>query len=1218
MKMLWMMFVFGLATTLTAQTTFDRIYDDPSLASQNLDAYAKTLRTVIRENPSEVAGVVALRRHLGLSERLANEKPLYDLLESLRVNDFAQTGVYANEYNDAWLRVARVYAPLTPSEVRKIARPRMGITKFKVVGPFAEDGAPAHDDIFPPEVVTRVPDTYRGAWSELAWRDAPVVDPDSGIVDLHELDRFSGSGYYCLSNLVLGASDVDALLSVRFFGSGKVWLRGELLADIDRRQHQYPMVVLPVSLVRGQNPLLIKISGVSMLQVRITDRSGGLIKGLMPTAPQSLDNLRCGHGQPKIANIQPSDLRNMPTGDSASEGFACADIYAHHDFMYRFAECLDDALAVSDANPTQTVLYVNMLDRSPLYSRSQKNQRRRALLSSVLERSPDHVWAMLELAKIEARNDDMDRAVELLNRARDAGCVLALLDSARLYRDKSWRAQRVAALRLAVQQAGDSDYVQTQRLQLAVADNDLRLQETILTTLLKRRAGDVSLLARLASVQFRLAKPENALVTVERLIAVQPNDWYTRLRELEAHVALAVGEQANKHFVRAEAIARQMMRLRVDRDESLKILAEAYVAANRIDDAQRVHREILELDPSEHSVRRRMAHLSGEALEPWRPFAVSFEDALKHDVTSKDFPRADSAVVLDELIQIVYSDGSSYNYVHTVRKILTQGGVDAYGRENPSGEVVTARTVFPDGSALEPVSFNGRTIEFPGVRVGCYLDLAYVYRTGATPRRTLDGDRFYFRDYKLAEPFAISRWVVDTPSDVRLNLHWHNFETSDRHTYSVTSHDDRRTHVWDVRDPVNHENEGFMPAVTEYIPWVETSVPHDWRRVARELAQNNVGGVATSREVRAKALEVTENAETDVAKARAIYVWVNANITTEGDSDNPHQTLMALSGDRKELFAAMCRSAGVTLGYAVVDRDLALRNPTEEGLPMLDWKRIWEGDFETNFMTVRDGDGFVFVDLTDRLRPFGALSSRLGGAPVILYHAGDYHQTTLPLVDASRDRYQTTATLSLTNEGKATVKGTLEAHAETGYSLKEAYRTAAESQRRRIAQGDLAALYAGFQLTDLKFPKLDVVGEPLTRQYTGETGVLWQGSGDARTMDQPMEKLGPLLSALTSREKRKFDLLLPFRLFQRDTVRIKPPSDWAFEELPKDLVIPSAPLTITMKYRLDDGDLVITREMSIGAGRIKTFWYPELVALVAKIKEREDQKLKLVPVKSKD
>jgi len=1203
--------VLCAAVAASAQdfAALEKIYLDDALKTHDLDAHAQSLIEVISARPDKPEGWLALQRLVGLRRDLADQKPLHAMLHEFAAGDFKRCGVYADSYAEAYCELARDF--LADTSWHAVARRWGGLTAASWIGPFAESGPSAHDDAFPPEVNTNFGRTATGAFGPVQWTPVRPVEDLDGEIDLGNEARWLGCGYYVAFSLV-AAADREVTFKPRFNGPGRVWLNGRLLVDVDARAKDYPQLWLDAQLQRGRNLLMVKLSALSPLNVRMRTRDGMVPEGIVCEAPTAATASVAASVQiaaplklspPELAGLgdkQPASARQM-----AALLLGRAYAFKTHGLVEASSELVEQALAAAPDEPLVRLEWLDMLESSPLYGSGERRRQQVATLADLLTKHPGLVPAHLKQSALLVRDERWQDAQQALNDAAKAapGNWRVALAEAEMFQRAGWRAQWLQGLRSAQKLSphaipvlqGLSRYWNWRSLPFAQMEFD--------RAILARMPGHRDALATLISTLLRAAQPEEALKLARLQATLDPVNDYAQSRLATALLANTRLDEACEVYERMAA--------RTSRPEYA--WQDAAKASLQFGDAARAAKylqRVVTASPGEHASRRQLDRLQGRAENFWKPYATSFEDALKHDVGAAQFPRADSALVLDEMVQLVYADGSSQSYVHQVRKILTQQGVDERGREDINGELVLARTIRPDGSVLEPITYSGNQVEFPGVAIGCYIETAWLTNADANPWRTLMGDRFYFSDQKLSEPFAISRFVLVAPAAMPLSIRVLNMHADD---FTQQSADGVTTRVWDVRRPQHPQAEDFSPSSLETIPWVEIVQPRDWRRKARETAETGLGiGRKITGLVRKQADALVQGCTTDEQRARKIYAWVNANLTTQGESFHPHQSIKALAGDRQELFVALCLAAGVKVGFAAADYAPEYKPAIEDDLPSLNWAFVRREDFPLFLVVVAGDDGApIYLDLGDRLRPFGFLSARRCRAPVLVWRDGSTQLAQLPATDANTDRFENRASIQLAADGSATIEGSISIFGDRAWGLKDGLRNQPADEMQSQLEGELAGLYPGFEIESFTTPAIDDPGTPLVRTFKGKVSNLARAQGGTLALALPMESLGQLLSALVSSTERRTALLLNFDLHQQDEVRIAAPAGWRFKSIPAGLVYPTVPMLYSLQFELKDGALVIRRGLALGPGRIEPSGYGQLTRQVKKISEAEEVTIEL-------
>ena len=1023
-----------LAPALSAQTpdgkALEQVFLDPVLKTGDLDTYAVSLAALI-----EKANLPALRRWDEIEGDVSNPRAVFKALSVLAKDDFKACGSNADEFVDAYVHLSRRMS--SDLAWQNLAVKWRGVTETAYVGPFAEGVASAHDDAFSPEVMLDFAATYDGIYGPVAWAHSKYTKPLKAELDLYAQQRWAGYCYYVATALV---SDEDraAVIKLKFSGPGKIWLNGEYLLDADARGQELPdELELSVNFKRGRNVLMVKLSSISMLRIRVRDTAGQPFTNVLAVVPAA------GDKPVPMKTGQPTMLR--PPGPKALQGLsekaamaddrlaalwllAQADEAKARGLEDDFAWCTAQAAKLLPADPLVQLAFVRSMDRSRLYSGGERRRVTRDLTTQLLAADPALIPGVFAQAELLASDERFREAVKLLQGSLEHTPAKwrVHLQLAEVFRDAGWVTEQQSAINAAMKDAPDSLPVLSAASDFYASVGALARETELDKQRLAILPGEPDAHMSLANTLSRTGDLDGSIKHWRILVAGDPGNDFMLGRMAEVLAGNGKLSEALEVYEKLAAAAARP-------EEALYEAARVCLQLGREDQGMQYLDRVVAVDPGHHLARRQLQRMRGESEDFWSAHATAWEEIMQHDITREQFPRAASAMLLDELIQYVYADGSSATFVHQVRKILTQEGVDARGKERITGELIVARTIQPDGTIIEPITQPGGLVEFPGVKVGALLDVAYVLRADGGPHQTLDGDAFFFVDQTLNEPFAISRWVVLAPSAMRLNPIYHNL-TSENEGVTIKQEKAGAQTVWtwDVRNPRMPEYEQFMPAAPEFVPWVELVNPRDWRVRARKLADEGLRKVMDTPLIRERAKQLCGELTSDEARARAIYAWVNATFTTAGDSWNAHQALKSGAGDREDLFISLCVAAGIEVGFAYVDPPATYKRPPEESLPRPHWAYPNKDDFDSMAVVVRrEAGGYAWLDMTDRLRPFGEIPSRLANAPAILWFDGEYELAFLPGTEREKDRFENRVHIKLKSDGSATLEGSITILGET-------------------------------------------------------------------------------------------------------------------------------------------------------------------------------------------
>ncbi|MHC4840518.1 MAG: hypothetical protein ACYTDT_06080 [Planctomycetota bacterium] len=1172
------------------------LFEDPCLLKLDYDGHLQNLCRLIKQDPSSIDALAALHRAMELRKQVNTDRPLYDLLQPIADEDFKACGAHAADYVEVYSTLAAEFD--ATHSWQPVIKRWLGVREWMFVGPFAEQVASVHADVFPPESRFDVNASYDGAFEQVKWQEVRYVDPLEDEVDFNVQKRWSGYGYYLATNFV-SASDREAVLLISATGPGKVWWRGQPLIDMDVRGRDLPVMSLPVKLSRGANLLMIKVSGMGDWSVKFHDGAGRPINDFVPSKPTNVKaQVVTGGDFPDHLAI-PAALASQDGIDELLQ----STIYRKHDMDYAAFELLEDVfeieIAAAKPNVFRLLEVLRLTDDSPLLSGPAKRRRSNTIVKLLANSDNAGDAADYFKGKLLASNDQVQVATEVFRKLAKSvpGAFLPWLELAKLYETVEWRAEWKHALNMADKLAPQALAVALQWEDFFSARRDTGGEIAIDRRYLETRPSSRDALLSLALNLQRVGKPDEGLKYARLAVKSDPGNEFAMNRLAQSLVLTGNLDEALEVYESLAAMT-------AEPEGVLQEAASQCLKLGKDEQAEKLLKRVIEIAPGSHTARRQLGLLTGQDYDFWKRDATNWEQVKDYEVKAEDFPRANSALVIDELIQWVFADGSSISYTRQVRKILTQDGVDGRGKERIRGELVLARTIKADGTELEPITQAGGLVEFPGVEVGCYIDIAYLLHTPPNPHGRLLGDVFYFMDQGMDEPFGVSRWVIYNQGKP-LQFIQHNTDDSLKHSISRSASYER--HEFSRAKPEHPDFEPYMPSPLEFIPWIEVIDERDWHSRVREAADYGLSRCRTTKQLRTKAHELTKGAKDDTAKAKAIYQWVNANFRSRGSAWNAHQALGDMAGDRERLFIALCAGAEINLGFAYVDRAQPYKLPDLERPARPSWMYRSDNDYTDFFITVRNADGQrSWISMEQRLAPFGVVSSRMADASALVFEDSRYRLVRIPGQDSQKDRFENHINIELNADGSADVDGKLVFHGDRSYSAKESLTNRTEEDRNRELIGDLSAQIPGFSATELGHPDLATVGTPLTRTFKGNTKQMAKATGDTLTLSLPMEKYGRLLSILVAGEKREYDLDLAFNMHQLDELRITPPAGYSFSEVPKSLLYPTTPLEYALEVELDGRELVIKRSLTLGPGRFYPSQYPDLQRQINRIRKAED------------
>ena len=613
----------------------------------------------------------------------------------------------------------------------------------------------------------------------------------------------------------------------------------------------------------------------------------------------------------------------------------------------------------------------------------------------------------------------------------------------------------------------------------------------------------------------------------------------------------------------------------------------------------------------------RLARLCALALFMFGPAVRVSCQSLSKAADATDYP-SEPFVVEDDSIRLAFeNDGTSVRDESIRVRIQSDLGLQRYGLmtlgyqgsfENVEVDYVRVRK--PDGSLVSTPSENVQDMPAAITREApFYSDLRekHISVKGLSVGDTLES-HVVWRATKPLVPgqfwvsFNTTLDFIDLHYQVRVSIPRERAVTwsSEGLQPVITDEGARRVFTWttsqltreaaDIEGSSEEKDKKKGSAIPEKPEHAKSGRPEvlmssfqsweavgDWyRSLIKDRAQ-------PSPEIRAKAAELTKNMTTEDAKVRAIYDYVSTQIRYIGVAlgigrYQPHLAAEVLGNqygdckDKHTLLAALLGAVGVNAFPALINS----ASKIDEGVPS-------PGQFDHVITAVPRGDGYIWLDTTPEVAPFGYLISALRDkrALVILAEASPSLVATYASPPSpSSESFHAEATLS----DSGTLEGTLDwsiQGEDTALLLRSAFRKTPMPKWKDLVQ--LISLRSGFagEVSDVRVESVTDIEQPLrwTYKYARKEFPDW---ANRRVAD-----LMPSMNAPRVDEKTT------------DPVKLGSPGEFHFSsyvKLPKGSA-PQLPPAHDLKeafadystsYAFEDGVLKIDRRMVIRKSEVSS------------------------------
>ncbi|MDR1613006.1 MAG: tetratricopeptide repeat protein [Planctomycetota bacterium] len=892
------------------------------------------------------------------------------------------------------------------ADARQIHRQRGLAMEWSVAGPFPS----LHPNLFgipelprteclDPESALRDPP---GAEDFQRWLRSPPRRPvpESAAIPVLRPWRWlgrTGDGAVLLeTSLNMEEADPRAAFHLWINVSWTMYLDGAAVAAVNRDRAEAPLehaVELPLS--RGWHDVVLLLAPPSDASDR--SESGAALRlasssafswaaaapeRVVPTPPARLREAR----RPRYM-MELAAAANQDPALRAAYAVSCFDQGMHNEAAWHAAL----AARVNQENINLLVLAGDYAMRDPLTPGERRGDMASAWYRRALSLRDDLAPALLFFARrageagrgAEAR-DYLDRAFNanpkslqvLLARARWASSFLppaasrALLEecaeafpsslvvrreNAALPFGEYWDLERrVAACRAAVS-AGDVTPESAMLLGEALADSgDVQAAASAVRDALAAFPDDLSVLVWAADVYARILLYEDAVRTVE-----------------------------------------QALRLTPDRPSLWRLLGDLSREMGRKEEAVGYWRTSLAGDPGQRDLADMLHALSDDQGRNYFDGGYDAEKLVRE--VDASLHSGDIVRILDRSVVSMSRDGSYRRLTHEIDLALTRRGGDILADIRPRGELLTARTIFPDGETLDPEPFPGHSgLRLPTLLPGAARELQFLETVPAGDGVPAPISAWYFQDPSGRTPLLTSEYVVRVPRFFPLVHSLRAFGREVEFEKTVEGAED--VYRWTARLGLSPDEPDAVH-VSERLPFVEIGAAVTWEVVTQGILRRLTSRLTPGRGMLAllSSLRTMDGDAVDLENtARAIYRFVCDNIEAVSGPEMAAHVLADRRGDPTLLLLAMLRAAGFDAHPAAARPRRALEPPPNWELPNPDIFTV-----PLVRLTLSGAAAPFWLDCRFRTLPFGVIADDLSDASVIAYLPEGPIFSSLPVLPAS-------------------------------------------------------------------------------------------------------------------------------------------------------------------------------------------------------------------------
>jgi tetratricopeptide (TPR) repeat protein len=1063
-----------------------------------------------------------------------------------------------------------------PAEAARLADNAGCQREWRVVGAFGPRVLLGFDEAFAPEKDNLALDRYdlgqgRGAGKVHERHSATCT------VHLGEPSGSEGGSFYAASELTVPE---DGLYDLRIESPNaiKVFVDGDRLFTLDARTK--PLVrtnYLRAPLKAGKHRLLVKL----------TTRHPNPVL-MVAVKPASAGGAATAHGG--AAGGDPYD----PVPDQGLSGLRRSVV-----LLARGAAVWSRyLLPFSDpkkASAAALLVAADVAFLDPSIGDDARRDRMRELLRRAEAVDAGLWYPAFLLSRLEAMDGRAVQAIEILEKSRTRwpGRVELMLQLAGLYLVRGLENQADAILEQthAIAPAACPTLAALReraqrRKNYALAD---RYTEQVL-------GCDATSRARL-DVLYRKRRWAEAKAEALRLLALDPERSRASSIEAELRAARGLGDDgAIEQTLKAY--------LEVMGDDPRAIVANVDWTLARSEARSAAAQQLATLSAGLHEQSSAL-HRVDDALfqrHPLRRYRLDGAKVIRDFQKSGRTYNQPKIMVLDYTVMAIEPDGSAIELTHNIWRALSDEGVNALGEYAvPEGaELYALRTHKADGRVLEPDLIVGKnTLSLPDLAVGDFVEAEYVRYTD--PNTIFPGGfltwRFYFQS--MEEAFDRSELTILAPKGHDLVIDAKGaaprLERKTVGGYDVLH--------WVARQSMPVVAEPGSVSAREFIASVQVSSKATWATQMEAMADAFVDLDAFDPDHAELARAIVGEAglsKAPFAKARAVYDWVLDNVQHENDFYGSAPVMLSSrSGQRTRVFHYLARLLGLD-SELVLARSIA-SDPASQGVPDL-------GDGVSVFARVKEGAETRFVALDNRAVPFGYVLPMVRG------------QEAFVLAAQKPSAAAKTPAALIVDQGigadRMTVKVDVDLHADGSaqFVVEERHEGASAIQWRngleevppavlndRFAEGYVARLVPGAELTGLEMTGVDARDTPLTFRYAFSVREIGRGEGRTRLLGDLFSR--NLVAGYASVGTRKYDELIFAGQNVSVRVAIRPvggapvlPGSAASSGIEPVLLTSVGGSRFDMRVTTEEKTLVITTDTFVPVMRIPAAEYPGFAA----------------------
>ncbi len=1074
---------------------------------------------------------------------------------------------------------------------------RLGfVRRWRILGPFDNDGRGGFDRVLPPETTLEQPtDTgaeFEGAERAIHWRTLP----DLGASDSVRLGIFLTPGTdVCAFAETFVELDRARPVSVWSGATGalRVWWNGRQVID----DHVYRTIDLDrdaaiVSGRAGWNRVLVKVCGASAgaaFNLRVAEPDG------TPIASLNADPAGAS-----LAAPAPATEPTLPTAPVTVLAELEAQVGAHatdaaaHEALARYLGYTGGSDAsehrVRDLALRATELHATV--ENLLYAAEQQTTRRERarLIAQAVALAPRDPRVLLANAGLTMGGPAGERALAMLE-AIPPGTITSLSATAT-------RAQLLRALgldesahalyaQLASAVPGAPIYVRMLAESESArghVDRSLELRRQLLAI----RADDTATRHQLVDDAVARSARDEALAMIAEELAFHPNDVSTMSWASGLYDALSMESEAVDQLRAAADLDPDDANARV-------ALGQYMLRLGRRDAALGTLREALALRPQDASTRMLVEQIEPEDRAD-EAYATPIEEILARRRPDGEWP---ATILHDATVHTVHENGLSSRFRQLVIQIHDDEGARGYRAHaiyyEPATQWVDVRAArvlrgdqilssyhTSERSLAEPqyrIYYSARevVVTLPVLEPGDVIELRYRVEDIAAQNDFAD----YFGNMRgLASGIPTARIdeIFITPASRTLHFRVPSIPMEHASETEGTQHVERYTAL----DVAATHSEPGMPGYTEVSPYLHVSTFDSWEAVGHFWWGLAAEQLVPDAELIRTVHELVDDAPDLRTRVARIYAWATDHVRYVGlelgiHGFQPYRVADVVQrgfGDCKDtasLLYAMLTIAGIDARIALVR---TTRNGEIESSPA----SLAIFDHAIAYVPALD----LFLDGTAEHGGISELPSGDQGALTLVVGPTSAELRHIPIRAPGESGRHREVTLTLAADGTAALAASETLNGSEAMAARGRYESP-ETREQRLEQS-LGSVFTGLTLDAQSFDAITDREQPLHFTWAGHVAQI--GERDGATLRLGASTLGGFTQtwAPLATRRHPFELGPPFHYEEHRVVRV--PAGMTITDVPQGGSIDTPFARLTMRLTPGTNEVAVDTTLEMRVSRV--------------------------------